>query len=134
MDQNEPQSRPPADVIRDGSLKATIWENDGDKGAYFTTTLAKTYEDKEGKLRDTHSFSSGDLLRVAELARQAYTRSNELRHDLKLSRGQNQESPIEGDRNARREAHQEKRHAQGSASNRAREDGHGNNRPPDHSL
>ena len=78
----------PADVLRDGALKATIWENHGEKGTYFTTTLAKTYEDRNGKPRDTHSFSGNDLLRVAELARSAYTRSNELRRDLKQQQSQ----------------------------------------------
>ncbi len=68
----------PEDILRDGSLKASIWRNEGDKGPYFTTTLAKTYEDRDGNLRDTHSFNGADLLRISELSRQAYTRSNEL--------------------------------------------------------
>lgn len=78
----------PADVLRDGALKATIWKNSGEKGPYFTTTLAKTYEDRNGKPRDTHSFSGSDLLRVAELARDAYARSNQLRRDLGKQRSQ----------------------------------------------
>ena len=94
-DQYQPQesfrdrAQRPADVLRDGALKATIWENHGEKGPYFTTTLAKTYEDRNGKPRDTHSFSGSDLLRIAELARNAYGRSNELRRDLKQQRDPN---------------------------------------------
>ena len=76
---DDTQGNRPAQTLRDGPLKAVIWENEGEKGPYFSTTLAKTYEDRDGNLRDTHSFSGSDLLRVAELARQAYTASNELR-------------------------------------------------------
>ena len=69
----------PVETIRDGSLKATIWQNEGDHGPYYTTTLAKTYEDRAGKPQDTHSFTGPELLRIAELARTAYARSVSLR-------------------------------------------------------
>lgn len=73
---------PPASVIRDGNLKATIWENQGDKGAYFTTTFAKTYRDQQsGELRDTNVFTSNDLLRISELAREARSKTRELYQD-----------------------------------------------------
>lgn len=76
--QNEPQNQPEA-VLRDGNFKASIWRNEGDNGAFRSTTFARTYEDREGNLRDTHSFAGTDLLKVAELARGAYARSNEMR-------------------------------------------------------
>lgn len=72
----------PADVLRDGHLKATIWQNEGENGVYFTTTFARTYEAGEGELKDAHSFSGSELLRVAELARQAYAHTRTLRRDL----------------------------------------------------
>lgn len=72
----------PVDVIRDGALKATIWENDGENGVYFSTVLARTYEDTDGRLRDTHSFNGTDLLRIAELARRAYQHVSEYRAAL----------------------------------------------------
>jgi len=71
----------PVETIRDGSLKATIWQNQGENGPYFTTTLAKTYEDRDGKLRDTYGFTGSELLRVAELARTAYAQSIALRRE-----------------------------------------------------
>ena len=86
MDEKQNRNTRPADVIRDGALKATIWENDGEKGPYFTTKLAKTYEDRDGKLRDTDGFSSGDLLRVSELAREAYARTRSLRRERQSER------------------------------------------------
>lgn len=73
---------PPASVIRDGDLKASIWENSGKNGPYFTTTFAKTYRDRNNELRDTSVFNNSDLLRISELARQAYGRTNDLRRDM----------------------------------------------------
>lgn len=75
--------RKPDETLRDGALKAVIWRNEGENGAFFSVTLAKTYKDDRGQYQDTHSFSSGDLLRVSELSRQAYGRVNELRRELK---------------------------------------------------
>lgn len=77
----EKQANRPADVIRDSNLKATLWRNEGDKGPYYATELARTYKDDEGNLRDTNSFIATDLLRVSELARKAYDRSAALRRE-----------------------------------------------------
>ena len=70
---------PPASTLRDGNLKATIWQNEGEKGAYYSTTLSRTYKDEDGKLHDTQSFRPSDLLRVSELAREAHDETNSLR-------------------------------------------------------
>ena len=79
---NTQSNDPPVAVIRDGMLKASIWENYGERGVYYATTFAKSYEDKNGDLRDSHSFTGADLLRLAELARQAYAQTNALRAEL----------------------------------------------------
>ena len=71
----------PVEVLRDGFLKATIWKNEGENGTYFSTTLAKTYE-KDGQPHDGHSFTGADLLRISELARQAYARIRKYRAEL----------------------------------------------------
>ena len=71
----------PVEVIRDGSLKATIWENEGENGILYSTTLARTYHANDGSLKDSHSFSGSELLRVAELARQAYGAVSAFRRD-----------------------------------------------------
>ena len=68
----------PADTLRDGHLKASIWRNEGERGAFYSTTLARTYEDKDGNLRDSTSFAMHDLLRVSELALSAYSTSREM--------------------------------------------------------
>lgn len=79
------ESNRPLETLRDGNLKASIWQNEGDKGPYLMTTLTRTYTDDRGNYHDTSSFSGTDLLRVSELARQAYQRSNELRRDLQVA-------------------------------------------------
>jgi len=76
----------PIETFRDGRLKASIWQNESDKGPYHTVTMAKVYEDRSGKLQETNSFSSGELLRVAELAREAHTYVRDIRRDLAQDR------------------------------------------------
>jgi len=74
-------SKGPFEVLRDGFLKATIWKNEGEKGPYFTATFAKIY-DKDGKPVDGQNFTGSDLLRVSELAREAYSVIKEQRAAL----------------------------------------------------
>ena len=101
---------PPTDVIRDGNLKASIWQNESEKGSFYTTTIAKTYKDQDGKLRDTSGFSNNDLLRVSELARNAYNRTNELRRENTPSHSTNQAPEQSRDeRAARAEAYLKER-------------------------
>ncbi|SFF97085.1 hypothetical protein SAMN05518801_104250 [Novosphingobium sp. CF614] len=71
----------PRDVLRDGNLKASIWSNEGEKGPFYSATLARTWRDAEGQPHDTHSFAGSELLRVSELARKAYDRTQELRRE-----------------------------------------------------
>jgi hypothetical protein len=68
----------PVETLRDGSIKASIWKNEGEKGTFFAVTFARTYEDKDGKLQDTNSFSGVELLRLARLADKAYDRAAKL--------------------------------------------------------
>ena len=76
-----PAPERPADVLRDGSLKASLWRNEGDKGPFYVTEFSRTYTDADGNYRDSHSFVGADLLKLSELARKAYDRTNELRRE-----------------------------------------------------
>jgi hypothetical protein len=76
-----PSKNAPVEVLRDGALKATIWENAGENGPYFTTTFARTYQASDGSLKDAHSFSGSEMLRVPELPRQAYSTVSAYRRD-----------------------------------------------------
>lgn len=72
----------PEFTIRDGAIKATTWRNAGEKGDYFTTSFSRTFRDeKSGDLRDAHSFSGSDLLKVSALAQEAYQQSRALRQE-----------------------------------------------------
>tara|TARA_R110002167_G_scaffold180854_3_gene381039 strand:- start:30 stop:416 length:387 start_codon:yes stop_codon:yes gene_type:complete len=88
-ERDQQESKQPADVIRDGNLKASIWRNEGESGAFYATTFARSWRDENGEYRDGHSFVAADLLKLSELARAAYTRTNELRRDdVAQARGQ----------------------------------------------
>ena len=78
----------PEDTLRDGSLKATIWCNEGENGEYYSTTIARTWQDEDGNYRDSYSFSGSELLRVSELARGAYARTNALRQEQQQEQSQ----------------------------------------------
>lgn len=93
MDQNTPLT-----TLRDGRLKMTVWENTDDKGVhYHTVTPAKTYEDRNGKLQDSHSFSAGELLRLAELSREAHGVIRDVRRDAVLDRQSERNAPSQGE-------------------------------------
>lgn len=97
MDQN-----PPIATFRDGRLKATVWENTNESGElYHTVTLSKTYEDAKGNLKDTNSFSPGELLRVRELAREAGSFILEIRRDLAIERQAERQQSQDNRRNER---------------------------------
>ncbi len=113
---------PPASILRDGNLKASIWENEGKKGTYYTTTFAKIYEDKNKNVRETSVFNNSDLLKVSELARQAYGRTNDLRQEhlqsLEVEQSQDQSAePSQDDRKARMKASMQNARAKRSQSN-----------------
>lgn len=91
-------SNQPLETLRDGRLKATLWENQGESSTYHTVTLAKVYEDKEGHLQETSSFSAGELLRVAELARESHSLIRDIRRAHNLERSAEREAPAQDER------------------------------------
>lgn len=68
----------PQETLREGSLKAAIWRNESERGAYHSVTLARTYKDRERNLQDTSSFSAKDMLGLSELARGAHHHAHDL--------------------------------------------------------
>ena len=64
--------------VTDGNIKAAIWRNETDKGVMHNTTLTRSYQDSNGDWQETNSFPSKDLLRVAEVAREAYGRASKM--------------------------------------------------------
>ena len=102
--------RQPLTTLRDGRLKATVWENENDKGeTYHSVALAKTYEDRDGRLQDSHSFTGSELLRVAKLADKSHDVILERRRDMALEREQDQAPSQEGRQNGRFQNRSEQR-------------------------
>lgn len=82
MDTNKP-----VETLRDGSLKAVIWSNETkDGGAFHTVALSRTYEDRNGQLQDTNSFSANELPRVARLTDEAYGRVLDMKREQSRDR------------------------------------------------
>lgn len=75
---SDPKNRP-VETLRDGSLKASIWENERENGSVHGVQFRKSYRDQEGQYRDTDSFTSNDLLRLSRLAEQSYDRIKAIR-------------------------------------------------------
>lgn len=73
------QKRP--ENIWDGNIKASIWENEGESGKFHSVTFSRTYEDRDGNPRDAHSFTGTDVLKVSELAREAYDEVKTREHE-----------------------------------------------------
>ncbi|MDQ0314617.1 hypothetical protein [Amorphus orientalis] len=69
----------PVDTLRDGRVKASIWEKETDKGPFHSVTFARTYRDQDGNYADAHSFSGTDLLKVSRLAERTYDQVQERR-------------------------------------------------------
>jgi len=69
----------PVLTISDGALKASIWRNEAEKGAFYSVTFARRYKRADGNFADTHSYSGAELLRLAKLAERAYENAHALR-------------------------------------------------------
>lgn len=73
-----PQSAP-VEKLRDGSISATIWRNESERGPFYSVTFDRVYTDANGQAKSANSFSGPDLLRVSHLANTAYGRINTLK-------------------------------------------------------
>ena len=62
----------PVETLRDGAMKAAIWKNDSQNGAFYNVTFTRTYKNDKDELHDTDSFSGSQLLQLARLADKAY--------------------------------------------------------------
>lgn len=71
----------PIDTLRDGSLKATIWKRESERGSFYSVNFSRFYRDDEGSYHDADSFSGPELLRLAHLAAKAYDRTSQLRQE-----------------------------------------------------
>ena len=77
-----PTKNKPVRTLRDGLLKASIWRNQSEKGAYYTVTFSRSFKDNRGEFRDSSSFSGAELLRLSKLADLAHTEIAAIREVL----------------------------------------------------
>ena len=61
----------PANTLRCGNIKATIWQNVSEKGPFFSTTFSRPFKDQSGTWRNGTSFGLNDLGALVSVAREA---------------------------------------------------------------
>lgn len=64
-------NKKPANQLRCGNIKATIWENTSEKGPFFAATFSRPFKDQSGMWRNGTSFGLNDLEALVTVARQA---------------------------------------------------------------
>ncbi len=64
-------NKQPANQLRFGNIKATIWENTSEKGPFFATTFSRPFKDQSGAWRNGTSFGLNDLEALMTVAREA---------------------------------------------------------------
>lgn len=69
--QSTQPAKQPANTLRCGNIKATIWQNVSDKGPFFATTFSRPFKDHSGAWRNGTSFGLNDLEALLTVARQA---------------------------------------------------------------
>ena len=66
-----PRNNKPANQLRCGNIKATIWQNVSEKGPFFSTTFSRPFKDQSGTWRNGTSFGHNDLEALVTVARDA---------------------------------------------------------------
>jgi len=61
----------PANQLRCGNIKATIWQNVSEKGPFFATTFSRPFKDQSVAWSNGTSFGLNDLEALVTVAREA---------------------------------------------------------------
>ena len=61
----------PANQLRCGNIKATIWENTSEKGPFSSTTFFRPFKDQSGTWRNASSFGLHGLEALMNVALEA---------------------------------------------------------------
>jgi len=75
------QNNKPADTIRYGGVKGTIWRNSGKDGKpdHYSVVYSKSYLDADGNWQETHSLSEIDNLKQGIIQPKVASRITELK-------------------------------------------------------
>lgn len=82
MAEDTSKNTAPSMTLRDGTLKAAIWRNESQNGAFHSVTVSRGYKDKEGNWKDTNTFRAQDMLGLSELMRSAHHHVHDLDRDV----------------------------------------------------
>jgi hypothetical protein len=63
----------PAQTIRYGAIKATIWRNPTRNGVMFSTTVTRSFKGEDEEWRESNSFGPSELPTVAKVLLDAHT-------------------------------------------------------------
>lgn len=61
----------PVHSFQCATVRASIWRNEGKRGAFHAITLSRTFMDAEGHPKSSGSFGKNDLSAVATVVAQA---------------------------------------------------------------
>lgn len=61
----------PVQSFQCATVRASIWRNEGKRGAFHAITLSRTFMDAEGHLKSSGSFGKNHLSAVATVVAQA---------------------------------------------------------------
>ncbi len=64
-------NKKPANTLRCRNIKATIWENNSEKGPFFSTTFSRPFKDQSGEWHNGTSFGLNDLEALVTVTREA---------------------------------------------------------------
>ena len=64
-------NKKPANTLRCGNIKATIWQNTGERGSFFSTTFSRPFKDQSCAWRNAASFGLNDLEALMNVALEA---------------------------------------------------------------
>ena len=66
MAPHDQQFKPqPVEKFTCSSITASIWQNEGEKGAFYNVTITRSYKTSEGTWKRSDSFSLNDLEAVS---------------------------------------------------------------------
>ena len=73
----------PVAKFRDRAIEVSVWENEGEKGKWYTVKMERSYKDNDDAWQKTSSLNGDDCLKAAHL----YTKA----HDAILELQQNKD-------------------------------------------
>jgi len=68
----KPAASPPLFRVRSGSLKVSVWKNEGEYGAMYSAKIVSVYKDKQDQWQETGSIDGRDLPALANALEEAY--------------------------------------------------------------